>query len=215
MSLRLTLDLLAPGLRTAWLSIPVSATDPDKGWARIKVQEVQKKQWDQLWQTLAQAERARAAAITDQRPPAIIAEARETERAAGVAILRACVVGHEATDFEAELPLLDQSAPEYPTILAALLAAGFSVEDATQGLALGLIATPFRSEKGVIADATIELYERVTPDRVFVINLLASIYRFHCGQVLTAGDYWRAEGVQEERIPAPFSKPLAQETSPA
>lgn len=220
MSLKITFDLLAPGFREASLSIPVHASNPSKGWARVKVKELPKKIWDELWATLQIAERARIDAIkivvtvnTMSASPLRLAELLETERAAQKAILRACVVGHEASDFITATPTVETDHPDYSKHLSALLAAGFSPESAASALASGVGDTPFVLDpKGGISDATLELYERVSPDRQFVVNLLASIYRFHCGEVLTAGDYWRANRVKEEDIPPPFSRaPLKTE----
>ncbi len=223
MSLKINFDLLAPGFREASLSIPVNAFNPSRGWARVKVKELPKKQWDELWATLQIAERARIDALktvvavvtinTSPTLPLHLAELLETERAAQKAILRACVVGHEAADFITAIPTIETDHPQYAAHLSALLAAGFSPESAASALASGVGDTPFVLDpKGVISDATLELYERVSPDRQFVVNLLASIYRFHCGEMLTAGDYWRANKVKEEDIPPPFCRaPLKTE----
>jgi hypothetical protein len=205
--LRITLDLLAPGCRTVQLSIPVHAMSPEHGWARVTVKEVSKNRWDLLWATLQQAERDRNNALKENASPQRIAEVRAAERLAGYQLLKATVTGHEASDFMTTCPKAEPGTPEHTTLLSALLQAGFTPEVATAALVAGECPTPFLADdKGAVSDATLELYERVSPDRQFLINLMASIYRFHAGEIIAAGDYWRTAKVPEEKIPLPFRK---------
>ena len=217
MPIEITLDLLAPGFRTAWLSVPVHPSLPEMGWARVQVKETSKRIWDELWAELQRAERVRGEAVKEKRSPQVIAEARGAERAAGTAILKACVVGHDSTDFIVKVPSTEPEHPSYAPLLSALLKAGLHEEAAVAALHNGTAETPFCvDDKGVITEATLELYDRVGADRQFVVSLLAGVYRFHCGEVLTAADHWRGNGVKEERIPPPFyraPKPAKMESA--
>lgn len=210
MSLRLTLDLLAPGLRTASLSVPVSRTDPGKGWAMITVKEIPKLEWDELWAALQQAEKSTAVALRNllSESPQHLAKLQEAERTAIKAILQRALVGHEASDFETMVPVLAPDSPDYARVLSTLLKAGVSAEVAAAALVSGVCPTPFvLNEKGVVSDATLDLYDRLSPEREFAVNICAMINMFQCGYQGTAGDIWRSAKVEESKIPAPFAKP--------
>jgi len=207
MSLKISLDLLAPGLRSFWLSVPRHAKDPSQGWARVKVAELSKKKWDLLWGAVLEAQSSLQEAATKGASVAELVTLREAARETGLAVLRACVIDHNASDFTAECPVMEPTDPDYALTLAALVESGFSSERAQEGLATGLLPIPFGKTNGGLAEETLQLYERLAPDRAFVLNLTTMIARAQAGDVLTAGDIWRSEGVSEDKIPAPFAKP--------
>ena len=122
-------------------------------------------------------------------------------------MLRACLVDHDANDFTAECPVMAPEDPDYALTLAALVEAGFSSAAAQQGLVTGLLPIPFTKKEGVISEETLQLYERLAPDRAFVLNLTTMVGRAQAGDILNAGDIWRSEGVSEDKIPAPFARP--------
>ncbi len=206
MALKITLDLLAPGVRTTWLSIPVNPFQPEAGWARVKVTELPKKKWDELWATLQQAERGEAETFKNKATPTEISNTKAAVREAQHAILKACVVSHDETDFKIDVPITEPEHHTYPGLMAELLKAGLHEEAAIAALHNGFAFTPFVSDKGGLSDITLELYERLSPDRAFVSMLLTSIQRFQATETLSAAHFWRLAKVPEERIPDFFEK---------
>jgi len=203
MPIRVDIDLLNPNFRECWIVVPCHRSEPEQGYASVKIREISKKDWDLLWSDLRQKEKAWFAAQKENASPLTIADLGEAAREKQREILRRCVIDHDPNDFAIEFLPLETGDPGYSALLAKLISSGFPASLATKIISNGGGALPFDKEKFV------ELYERLTPDREFIVNLTAIIARFHAGEVLHAVDFWRKSGVKDEKIPPHLLKKTA------
>lgn len=195
MPIRVDLDLLSPNLREVWVVVPCDRADPDKGYASVKIKELPKKDWDMIWIDLSQREKAWFTAQKENGAPLTVAEAGEAARERHRDLLRRCVIDHDPADFPVEVEPLEPTDPNYPALLSRVIASGFSSSEAVSIIKNGGGNIPFNK------DSFVELYERLSPDRDFVVNLAAILARFHAGEIVHAVDFWLKSKVPEKKIP--------------
>lgn len=216
--MKISYDLLSPMPRAVWVEVPANLAKPALGAARVKLRELPKLALDTLWGELQAAEQA-VLLLDSKAPVSQQAEVMEAQRVAERRFVAACVVDHDIASFEAALPAVEPGSPDALLVVAGLIQAGYSAEEASAALLSGVASKPFRGEpwsfgKEQLPGAHPEIvafYERCTPDRTFFRNLLFTCRRFQDGEVLSACERWLKAGRTREEIPIPFGGSLSEE----
>lgn len=206
--MRIPFSLLSSAPRQEWLSVPASREDRSLGVGRVLARELPSMVFESLWGDLVAAE----AAVREQQEansnttPALL-QAREAERAAIYRFVQSQVIAHDPSTFEATLPEA-LTKEEGAALVSALVDAGFSEEEGREALERGKVCKPFEPEEFCFDDLrwqacslrTVRFYERCQPDRQFLMRLLGMLYRFQCGELISAERVW------ESATPRPFAE---------
>lgn len=204
--MRIPLNLLSTQLREDWVDVPASLEDRSLGVGRVKLQEVPGDVFEELWSKLIRAEEEVARLKEAKADESKIAKAKAEKKATYYAVVKACVVDHDANTFESLVPQVEPSSKAGIQVLAFLAGLGYSHEEGLRALSLGKATKPFKAEgKGASEDMAL-FYDRCQPDGRFLITLLRVIKRFQDCDLLTAEMLW-------DRVGAPPFSPK-EEASP-
>jgi hypothetical protein len=164
--MQIPFDILSPSCRAAWVEVPARRDDRAAGTARVKLQELPRLLWDDLYAgwlsadraiadlALAEAEERKKAAelepesrteknreISERYRPRMIA-ATDERRAAEIAILQRCVVDHDPKTFKAKVPVAVSDA-QAEALRAVLLDRGFTPGEADCAIVAGEVEASF------------------------------------------------------------------------
>lgn len=204
--MKIPFSLLSDKPREQVLIVPAHPKDPSFGVGRVKVRELSSLAFDNLWSELVIAERLCIEAsrkVTQNRldleAQVELNQAKQDFRGAQDCIIDACVVGHHSASFCAEVPKVGPEDPDYQGVITVLCGAGYSEEEAQEACKYGIAEKKFSGGK----DAA-RFYRLCQPDEIFLSTLLLFIYRFQRGELLSASEIWKSNGVKQEDIPANF-----------
>jgi hypothetical protein len=227
-------DLLSKKPRALWVRVPANLQDRAAGTARVKLQELPRDTWEDLYLSYVTAGRAaqetalllveeRAAAEKiplaeerlakgrdiDRRYRTLIRQANREIEEAERALLRACVVDHEPETFAAELPA-EMTEEERRAFLDE---AGFSEDAVEAGIATGRAVEAFQAESWTdeegkshpgASEHTARFYQRCQGPGTFSAALVAAIRRFQELEEVTPEILWKAAGAPESEGSGPL-----------